>query len=101
MLDKTLCVVNKIDAINTLPLTNAPAVIGLNDCAEIAYNNQFMQEIWNQFSPCDDTLQQNGSYFEFSELFILSCAILSVCDAYCVLTNVVAYKYFVIHSILN
>lgn len=42
------CAFNKTDAIKTIPLTNAPDVIGLNNSAEIAYNIQSMEYIWQQ-----------------------------------------------------
>lgn len=41
-----------IDAIKTFPLTNEPYVIGLNTSAEIAYNNQCINGIWQQLSQC-------------------------------------------------
>lgn len=41
-----------IDAIKTFPLTNVPDVIGLNAYAEVAYNNQYINGIWQQLSQC-------------------------------------------------
>lgn len=39
---------NKTDAIKTIPLTNAPDVIGLNNSAAIAHNIQYIEHIWQQ-----------------------------------------------------
>lgn len=63
---KRLC---HIDAINQLPLTNVPDVIGLNGCTEIAYNKQYIEDVWNRLSNCTTFFE--GSYeIQISIVFI-------------------------------
>lgn len=64
-------------------------MIGLNDCAEIAYNNQFIDNIWKQFSQC--AAQNNGLYYLLNArtkirlIFIASLYTLSHCVCLCLL----------------
>lgn len=48
---ETLCICG-IAAIDQLPLMNVPDVIGLNGSAQIAYNEQYIDHIWNRVSHC-------------------------------------------------
>lgn len=69
------------DAIKTLPLANVPDVIGLNRCAEIAYNKQYIDNIWHRLSQCSTYL--GGLYVFFwlrNCLFsYVKCSIFSAC----------------------
>lgn len=61
-----------IDAIETLPLTNVPDVVGLNATAEIAHNNQFIYDIWKQLSQCKALFGGLHFIFAFSVFIVFS-----------------------------
>lgn len=58
-----------IDAIQTFPLTNVPDVIGLDATAEIAYNNQFIDDIWKQLSQYKSSFEGLHFFFLFLGVF--------------------------------